>query len=42
MGEGGERALVDVAMGKGGLNEQEAHEFWDAKKEAGQYIAETW
>ena len=42
MGEGVERALVDVAMGKGGLNEEQAREFWDNKKEGGQYIAETW
>jgi sulfite reductase alpha subunit-like flavoprotein len=42
MGEGVERALVDVAMGKGGLNEEQAKAFWQNKKEAGQYIAETW
>ena len=42
MGEGVEKALVDVAMGKGGLNEEQAHEFWQNKKEGGQYIAETW
>lgn len=42
MGEGVEKALVDVAMGKGNLNEEEARAFWEGKKEAGQYIAETW
>ncbi len=42
MGEGVEKALVDVAMGKGGLNEEEAKGFWEAKREGGQYIAETW
>ena len=39
MGEGVEKALVDVAMEKGGLNEEEAVEFWRKKKEGGQYIA---
>ena len=42
MGEGVERALVDVAMDKGSLRREEAEEFWVKKKEAGQYIAETW
>lgn len=42
MGEGVEKALVDVAMGKGNLNEEEARAFWEGKKTAGQYIAETW
>jgi sulfite reductase alpha subunit-like flavoprotein len=42
MGEGVEKALVDVAMGKGNLNEDEARAFWEGKKAAGQYIAETW
>ena len=42
MGEGVESALVEVAMGKGGLNEEQAREFWKAKGEGGQYIAETW
>lgn len=42
MGEGVERALVDVAMDKGNLRREEAEEFWAKKKEAGQYIAETW
>jgi sulfite reductase alpha subunit-like flavoprotein len=42
MGEGVEKSLVDVAMGKGNLNEEEARAFWEGKKEAGQYIAETW
>ena len=39
MGEGVERALVDVAMDKGNLRRREAEEFWAKKKEAGQYIA---
>jgi sulfite reductase alpha subunit-like flavoprotein len=42
MGEGVESALVDVAMGKGGLNEEEAKAFWEGKRAGGQYIAETW
>jgi len=42
MGEGVERALVDVAMAKGNLNEDEAKAFWKDKKNDGQYIAETW
>jgi sulfite reductase alpha subunit-like flavoprotein len=42
MGEGVEEALVDVAMSKGNLGRQEAKDFWKLKKEAGQYIAETW
>lgn len=42
MGEGVEAALVEVAMAKGNLNSQEAELFWTRKKEAGQYIAETW
>ncbi|KAK5201817.1 hypothetical protein LTR16_001346, partial [Cryomyces antarcticus] len=42
MGEGVERALVDVAMDKGNLNFEEARRFWEGKKESGQYIAETW
>ncbi|RMZ83041.1 hypothetical protein DV738_g1315, partial [Chaetothyriales sp. CBS 135597] len=42
MGEGVERALVDVIREKAGLNESEAREFWREKKEAGQYITETW
>ncbi|KAJ6163641.1 hypothetical protein N7497_003620 [Penicillium chrysogenum] len=42
MGEGVEAALIDVAMAKGNLNAQEADMFWQRKKEAGQYIAETW
>jgi sulfite reductase alpha subunit-like flavoprotein len=39
MGEGVHRALVDVAMEKGGLSEAEAKEFWERKREGGQYIA---
>ncbi|KAK3939595.1 hypothetical protein QBC46DRAFT_144478 [Diplogelasinospora grovesii] len=42
MGEGVEKALVEVAMEKGNLEHDEAQKFWDLKKEAGQYIAETW
>ncbi|KAK3677116.1 hypothetical protein LTR78_003321 [Recurvomyces mirabilis] len=42
MGEGVESALIDVAMDKGGMSLETATEFWQAKKEAGQYIAETW
>lgn len=42
MGEGVEAALVDVAVAKGNLNEDEARAFWAEKKSAGQYIAETW
>jgi sulfite reductase alpha subunit-like flavoprotein len=42
MGEGVEAALVDVAMRKGNLGHEEAKDFWKLKKEAGQYIAETW
>lgn len=39
MGDGVERALVDVAMDKGNLRREEAEEFWMKKKEGGQYIA---
>lgn len=42
MGEGVESALVDVAMDKGGLDYETARQFWEGKREAGQYIAETW
>lgn len=42
MGEGVEEALVDVAMEHGNLEREEAKKFWGLKKEAGQYIAETW
>ncbi|KAG6079166.1 hypothetical protein E4U30_003508 [Claviceps sp. LM220 group G6] len=42
MGEGVEDALVEVAMRKGNLEREEAKNFWQLKKEAGQYIAETW
>ncbi|KFG83402.1 FAD binding domain containing protein [Metarhizium anisopliae] len=42
MGEGVEDSLVDVAMSKGNLERDEAKNFWQLKKEAGQYIAETW
>ncbi|KAK0739697.1 hypothetical protein B0T21DRAFT_285793 [Apiosordaria backusii] len=42
MGEGVEKALVEVAMEKGNLEHDEAQQFWNLKKETGQYIAETW
>ncbi|KAH8594977.1 hypothetical protein B0O99DRAFT_624081 [Bisporella sp. PMI_857] len=42
MGEGVEDALVRVAMQKGNLGRDEAQAFWNLKKDAGQYIAETW
>lgn len=42
MGEGVEEALIEVAMSKGNLEHEEASNFWKLKKEAGQYIAETW
>jgi sulfite reductase alpha subunit-like flavoprotein len=42
MGEGVEEALVEVAMEKGNISREESKSFWELKKEAGQYIAETW
>lgn len=39
MGEGVEKALVDVVVDKGNLNQEEAEQFWAQKKESGQYIA---
>ncbi|KAF2743279.1 hypothetical protein M011DRAFT_480852 [Sporormia fimetaria CBS 119925] len=39
MGEGVHEALIDVAMRKGRISEAEAREFWEKKKEDGQYIA---
>ncbi|KAL1878054.1 hypothetical protein VTK73DRAFT_8189 [Phialemonium thermophilum] len=42
MGEGVEEALVEVAMKKGNLGREEAKRFWELKRDAGQYIAETW
>jgi len=42
MGEGVESALIDVAMDKGNLDYETARQFWEGKREAGQYIAETW
>ncbi|KAF5018728.1 hypothetical protein F66182_9287 [Fusarium sp. NRRL 66182] len=42
MGEGVEEALCDVAMEKGNLEREEAHNFWALKKEEGKYISETW
>ena len=38
MGEGVERALVDVVMDKANLRSEEAKEFWKKKKDGGQYI----
>lgn len=42
MGEGVERALIDVAMDKGNLDYETARQFWKDKQEGLQYIAETW
>lgn len=42
MGEGVEEALIQVAMKKGNLEHDEAKQFWQLKKDVGQYIAETW
>ena len=42
MGEGVESALIDVAMDKGNLDYETARQFWEGKREGGQYIAETW
>jgi sulfite reductase alpha subunit-like flavoprotein len=42
MGEGVEEALIAVAMKKGNLGHDEAKNFWNLKKEVGQYVAETW
>lgn len=42
MGEGVEQALIEVAMEKGNLEHDEAKQFWELKREVGQYIAETW
>lgn len=39
MGEGVEKALVDVVVDKGNLNQEEAEQFWARKKAGGQYIA---
>ena len=39
MGEGVEKALIEVVMEKGTLNPEEAEEFWARKKADGQYIA---
>lgn len=39
MGEGVEKALVEVAMEMGRLNEAQAKEFWEVKTKGGQYIA---
>jgi sulfite reductase alpha subunit-like flavoprotein len=39
MGEGVHSALIDVTMAKGGLNKEQAEQFWERKKEGGQYIA---
>jgi sulfite reductase alpha subunit-like flavoprotein len=42
MGEGVEQSLIEVAMQKGNLGEEEARNFWNLKKDVGQYTAETW
>ena len=42
MGEGVEKALVEVAMEQGKLNVEEARAFWERKKSDGQYVTETW
>lgn len=42
MGEGVENALVTVAADKGNMSRDEAEIFLKLKKDAGQYIAETW
>ncbi|KAL9032993.1 MAG: hypothetical protein Q9214_007721, partial [Letrouitia sp. 1 TL-2023] len=39
MGEGVERALVDVVMDKASLNREEAERFWEQKKSDKQYIS---
>ena len=38
MGEGVEKALVDVAMDKGHLRQEDAQEFWAKKKDGGQFV----
>ena len=38
MGEGVEKALIDVAMDKGTMNHEQAEAFWARKKEEKQYI----
>lgn len=42
MSEGVTKALVDVAMLKGNLGEEDAQAFWTSKKKAGQLIIEAW
>ena len=42
MGEGVEEALVEVVMHKGNIGLEEAKEYWELKKDAGQYVCETW
>ena len=42
MGDGVEQALVDVVIHKANLGIEEAKEFWQLKKDAGQYVCETW
>lgn len=39
MGEGVEQAIVDVIIGKGNLNNEEARAYLEGKKNEGQYIA---
>jgi len=38
MGEGVRQALIEVAMAKGKLNREQAEQFWEKKREDGQYI----
>lgn len=38
MGEGVEEALVEVAMQKGRLSEEEAKDFWEKKREGFQFV----
>ncbi|EWC46989.1 hypothetical protein DRE_03751 [Drechslerella stenobrocha 248] len=42
MGEGVEEALIDVAIERGGLRQEEAEAFWKNKERSLQYITETW
>lgn len=42
MSEGVEKALVDVSMKKGNLDEGNARLFWKLKKDNGQLVTETW
>ena len=42
MGEGVESALRDVAIDKGGMDEEGARAFWEGMKGTGRYVCETW